>query len=68
MTELELKNLKQFDIVYIVVNGEVKSYKFMWFLDSETIEIQPVDNIILIPVRRRHWNRLLLTNPNLTNA
>ena len=40
--------------------GKTKEFYFKWFLDDETINLQPCDNINIMTIPKRLWGLIEL--------
>lgn len=47
-------------IVEINTSNGVEQFYFMWFKDEKHIDLKPVDNINIISIHERCWDRLRL--------
>jgi hypothetical protein len=44
--------------VYLDFDGVYKEFNFLWFYTDEIIDLRPSDNINIISLPKRFWDRL----------
>ena len=54
-----LRTKKIEDNQLVLVNESIVC-KFLWFIDDDHIDLQPIDNITILCVHKRNWYRLSL--------